>query len=95
MTKDEYLALMEFPSQWKEWGMYPDELSQTQISRYVPGNETGAEHDRNEAFHWWIKKEMSEDQFEKLERLAHLDPDKGLGADVREHLSRMAKNRLR
>ena len=91
MTKDQFLALMEFPGEWKEWGMYPDELSHAQISRYTPGNEAGAEHDRNEAFHWWIKNGMSEEQLEKLVKLTHLDPDKELGADVREQLSSVAK----
>ena len=51
MTKDEFLALMNFPSEWKEWEMYPDELWQGQIASYVPGDELGSEHDRNEAFH--------------------------------------------
>lgn len=86
MTKDEFLILMRFPVQWKEWGMYPDELFESQVGRYLPGHELGSEHDRNEAFHWWIRKGLSHDQYEKLARLTYLDPDEGLGADVRTHL---------
>ena len=89
MTKDEFLILMRFPIQWKEWDMYPDELFEGQVSRYVLGNETGSEHDRNEAFHWWLKRELSRDQFEKLEKLTYLDPDAGLGSDVRSYLGRL------
>jgi hypothetical protein len=92
MTKDEFLNLMCFPSQWKEWDMYPKELFEGQISRYVPGNEASSEHDRNEAFHWWLKRELSQDQFEKLEKLTHLDPDAGLGADVRSCLDRVRRS---
>lgn len=89
MTKDEFLALMNFPVEWKELGMYPDELWQGQLSRYLPGDELGSEHDRNEAFHWWLKRELSQEQLQKLVNLANLDPDAGLGADVRGYLDRL------
>ena len=52
MTKDQFLSLMGFPKEWDVWGMYPDELFEAQLSLYQPGDEQGAEHDRNGAFHW-------------------------------------------
>ncbi len=88
MDKGDFLSLMRFPMQWLDWDMYPDELFEGQVGRYSPGDEDGAEHDRNEAFHWWRKRQLSQDQYKKLSQLTYLDPDKGLGADVRTYLER-------
>lgn len=88
MTKDEYLALMRFPTQWQELGMYPDAIASRQMAGYLPGHEEGAEHDRNGAFHWWLKQSPSREQLEKLVRLAALDPDPELGRDVLKYIER-------
>ena len=45
MTKDEFLELMNFPRQWDEWGMLPDELLEIQLNGYESGHENTAEHD--------------------------------------------------
>ena len=90
MDKQTFLDLMRFPLEWDEWGMYPDDLSEFEISGYKPGHENGAEHDRNGAFHWWIKRNPSKDELKKLVKLSRLDPDKGLGAHMRKHILKAA-----
>ena len=89
MTKNEFLKLMNFPAEWELWEMYPDELYETQISRYRSGHEDGSEHDRNGAFHWWIRKNPNSDQLRKLLKLTYLDPDIHMAEDVRERLRRV------
>ena len=78
--------LMKFPLEWISWGMYPDELFEWQISGYRPGHEDGSEHDRNGAFHWWLRRSPTQDELDKLLRLAALDPDQLLGNDVRKYI---------
>lgn len=88
MTKTEFLELMRFPKEWVSSGMYPDELFQWQLSGYQPGHEDGAEHDRNGAFHWWLRRQPSRSELENLLRLAALDPDRMLGEDLRQYIRR-------
>lgn len=82
MTKFEFLRLMRFPKEWLELEMYPDELFEWQVSGYEPGHEDGAEHDRNGAFHWWLKKPPSKIELQNLLRLAALDPDTFVANDI-------------
>ena len=82
MTKTEFLELMRFPTEWLEFGMYPDALFEWQIGGYEPGHENGAEHDRNGAFHWWLKKQPSKSELQLLIRLAAIDPDPFIGEDI-------------
>ena len=77
---------MRFPEQWESLGMYPDDLCEWQISRYEPGHEDGSEHDRNGAFHWWLRRSPSTDILAKLMKLAFLDPDSALRDDVLGHI---------
>lgn len=91
MNKEEFIKLMEFPKEWEEMDMYPDELAVAQINEYQPGHEEASEHDRCGAFHWWFKQDPTEEQLEKLMRLASLDPDSHLGYDMRDYI-RKAKN---
>jgi len=86
MTKSEFLKLLGFPSEWMAFGMYPDELFQWQLSGYEPGHEDAAEHDRNGAFHWWLRKTPSKAELESLLRLAACDPDPMLGNDLRQYI---------
>lgn len=88
MTKLEFLALMRFPAEWATFEMYPDELFKWQLSGYVPGHEEGAEHDRNGAFHWWLRRRPTSAELEKLLRLAALDPDPFLGNDLRNYIKK-------
>lgn len=85
MNKSDFLSLMKFPKEWSSLNMYPDELFQWQMSGYQPGHESGAEHDRNGAFHWWLRREPSKIELENLLRLAALDPDTLLGDDLRKY----------
>lgn len=89
MKKSDFLKLMAYPTEWEQWNMYPDELFERQLSRYEPGHEQGAEHDRNGAFHWWIKKRPTKDQLRKLIKLTYLDPDRPMAEDVRERLRKL------
>jgi hypothetical protein len=66
--------------------MYPDELFSKQLNLYRPGDEGGAEHDRNGAFHWWLKCAPSSDELERLVLLTYKDPDPIMAADVRKHI---------
>jgi hypothetical protein len=86
MTKDEFLELMRFPHEWKTLNMYPDELFTWQVSNYEPGHEDASEHDRNGAFHWWLRQNPTEAQLMNLLKLAAADPDSYLGNDVRGYI---------
>lgn len=86
MTKEQYLQLMRFPSEWVVFEMYPDELAEWQIAGYELGHEEASEHDRNGAFHWWLRRSPNKNTLEKLLRLAALDPDPYLGNDLRNYI---------
>jgi len=79
---------MQFPGEWVKWGMLPEHYLQLVVHRYEPGHEDGSEHDRNGAFHWWLRQNPSEEQLLKLAQLTWLDPDQIMGADVRTHIGR-------
>jgi len=93
MTKTEFLKLMRFPEEWESWGLYPDELFQGQVSLYRSGDEFGSEHDRNGAFHWWLKRGPAKDVLAKLLLLADKDVDPVMAADVRQHILRAMDDR--
>jgi hypothetical protein len=88
MKKEEYLKLMRFPNEWLDWGMYPDQLFQLQVSGYETGHEDGSEHDRNGAFHWWLKQNPSAEKLILLAKLTLIDPDPLMGQDVRSYIAK-------
>lgn len=88
MTKKEFLHLMNFPPEWESWGLCPDELFQGQLGMYRPGDERGSEHDRNGAFHWWLKRSPSKAILEKLLLLADKDSDPVMAGDIRQRILR-------
>lgn len=88
MTKHEFLSLMQFPKEWLDWGLYPDELFEVQLAGYQPGHETGSEHDRNGAFHWWLRQEPSAEVLVSLAKLTFLDSDSFMASDVRNHIKK-------
>lgn len=87
LSKEEFLKKMNFPKEWLDWGMYPDELFEGQMALYQPGDEEGSEHDRNGAFHWWLKRNPSKEQLKKLIALSFLEPDVSVGGDVRHYIA--------
>lgn len=91
ISKRDFLRLLRFPIQWLDWEMYPDELFEVQVSRYEPGHESGSEHDRNGAFHWWLRRDPTREQLRKLVHLSFLDPDQHMAQDVRRYIAQ-AKN---
>jgi hypothetical protein len=88
MDKAAFLTVMRFPPEWLTLEMYPDELFASQFAMYQPGDERGAEHDRNGAFHWWLRRQPTKAELRKLLLLASLDPDAAMGQDVRGYLRR-------
>lgn len=75
MTKDEFIKLMQYPREWVEWDMLPDELINGQLAEYQSGSEQASERFRNEAFHFWLRRSPSKDILLKLIRLSYFDPD--------------------
>ena len=87
MKIEEYLNLMHVPKEWTEWNMLPEEsYLEELISTYEPGMEDASEHDRNGFFHWWLKKEPTEEQLLKLAKLTNLDPDDSMSKDVQSYI---------
>ncbi|EIB1036805.1 hypothetical protein FYV85_19000 [Salmonella enterica subsp. enterica] len=82
MNKIEFITLMSFPMEWLDLDMYPDLLFLKQLNGYEVGHEDSSDHDRNGAFHWWLKKKPSKDELMKLVRLALIDPDQFLSEDI-------------
>jgi len=68
--------------------MYPDTLFEKQFEMYRAGDERGAERDRNGAFHWWLKQNLTADQLGKLVALSFKDPDPIMADDVRKYIAR-------
>ena len=86
MTKLEFLSLMKFPKEWVELSMYPPALFDLQISTYEPGHENGSAHDRNGAFHWWLRNNPDDEKLKNLLILAAADPDRALGEDILQYI---------
>ena len=86
MNKNDFLLLMQFPNQWLDWEMYPDDLALIQMSEYQPGDENGSEHFRFGAFGWWETCLTTKEQLEKLLLLSYLDREQGMAADARKRL---------
>ena len=83
---ESFLELMQFPQEWLEWGMYPDELFEMQMRDYQPGQEQASEHTRYGAIHWWIAQDPWPDKLSTLFALTYLDGDQPMAADARRHL---------
>ncbi len=91
MSVEEYLNLMRFPVEWREWGMLPEaEFLNSLIASYKPGMENASEHDRNGVFHWWLKREPTEAQLISLAKLTLLDPDPLMAGSVKNHIRKAA-----
>jgi hypothetical protein len=88
MTKSEFLTMMKFPIEWEKWGLYPDELFMEQSRRYEAGDEEASEHDRNGAFHWWLRQKPNVSILQKLISLTYLDPDGLMSEDARKYIQK-------
>jgi len=87
MTNDEYLELMQFPAEWKEWNLVPDdEFIRTHILSLRPGEEHAPEHYRHEAFHYWLSRMPAADILEKLANLTFVDPDAEMAESIRAEI---------
>lgn len=92
MTKGEFIKRMQYPREWVEWGMLPDELLNEQIAGYEPGSERASGHYRNLAFHFWLRSRPGKDVLLKLARLSFLDPDPLMGYSLRQDYIAKAEN---
>lgn len=90
IDRAKFLEAMKFPREWEELGMFPDELSESLLAKYEVGHEEGSEHDRNGAFHWWLRQSPSREVLVSLVALTLVDPDPLMAADVREYIARSA-----
>ena len=84
MTKDEFIQLMQYPREWREWDMLPDELIDAQMAEYQPGCEQATERFRNAAFHFWLQKRPDKYTLLKLIKLSYLDPDPLMSYELRK-----------
>lgn len=75
MTVNEFIQLMQYPREWLEWEMLPDELIDAQMAEYASSRDPGAEHYRNAAFHYWLQKNPDKETLLKLIRLSYFDPN--------------------
>ena len=85
-TKNRLAEILEFPTEWLEWDMYPEELFLEHRKKFMPGNESDAENERNEVFHYWLSRELTEDQLLRLVKLSQLDPDLLMAEDIQNHI---------
>lgn len=91
MKTEDYLELMRFPKEWRGLGMVPDEeYISNHIFHLKPGMEHTPEHARHEAFHYWLAREASTDQLERLTKLSFLDPDTEMGESIRAEILKLA-----
>lgn len=88
ISHEEIKQLMHYPKEWIQWGMLTDELLKGQAAEYEPGDEQAAEHYRNGAFHWWLKRNPTKEQLKKLIALTFLDPDLMMAEDVRGYIAK-------
>lgn len=86
MDAKKFLEIMNFPQLWVDLEMYPEALEREQVPHYVEGHETSSEHDRNGAFHWWLKRSPDIETLYKLAKLSFVDPDQIMAHDVRRYI---------
>jgi len=85
-TKNKLAEILHFPKEWLAWKMYPDKMFLAHRKQFQPGNESDSENERNETFHHWLSRELTEDQFTKLIKLSFLDPDPLMAENIRDHI---------
>ena len=85
-NKNKLAKTLHFPKEWLAWKMYPDELFLAHRKLFLPGNESDSENERNETFHYWLSRELTENQLIKLVKLSFLDPDPLMAEKVRNHI---------
>jgi hypothetical protein len=87
-TKNQLAELLNFPKEWLTWKMYPESIFLEQRKQFQPGNESDSENERNDTFHYWLSRELTEDQLLKLVKLSQLDSDPLMVKDIRSHIKK-------
>lgn len=85
-TKNRLADLLDFPQEWLSWEMYPDEMFVAHKQQFQPGDESDSENERNETFHYWLSRELDEEQLRKLVQLSQLDPDPVMAENIQDHI---------
>ena len=80
--------LLHFPKEWLMWRMYPNELFLAHRKEFQPGDEASSENNRNRAFHYWLSRELKEEQLIKLVKLTLQDPDPLMAEDIQPHIKK-------
>ena len=86
LTKNKFAEILHFPKEWLEGKMYPEELFLEHRKLFQPGNDS--ENERNETFHHWLSRELTEVQLLRLIKLSQLDPDPSMASNVRDHINK-------
>lgn len=84
--KNRLAKILHFPQEWLAWKMYPDKIFLEHRKLFQPGNESDSENERSEAFHYWLSRELTEDQLIKLVKLSQLDLDPMMAEKIRAHI---------
>lgn len=92
MTRDEFIKLMQYPREWAEWNMLPEELINGQLAEYKSGCERASERYRSAAFHFWLKRKPSKEILIKLIKLSYFDPDPLMSYSLRKDYIANAEN---
>jgi len=101
--KKSFMNFLDFPLEWLEFGLYPDELFVLQMKN-VLANENlseneiehrqklgmGSEHYRYGAF-WWVIKNMGYSVLDKLLLAMEKDPDSAMRLTALNELEKLKK----
>ena len=83
---------MQYPREWLEWDMLPDELIDGQRAEYKPGSEQVSERYRSAAFHFWLRRKPDKEILLKLIKLSYFDPDPLMSYSLRKDHIATAEN---
>jgi len=87
LNTDEYLELMQFPAEWKEGNLVPEEgFIRAHILSLKPGEEHAPEHYRHEAFHYWLSRQPATEVLEKLVNMTFADPCEEMAESIRAEI---------
>ncbi|MDH3257376.1 MAG: hypothetical protein OEM27_07145 [Nitrospinota bacterium] len=88
LSKVRLAELLHFPKAWLTWEMYPDEMFLEHRQLFQLGNESDSENERSETFHYWLSRELTEDQLLKLVKLSQLDPEPLMAENIQAHIKK-------
>ncbi|MCL2579801.1 MAG: hypothetical protein FWE32_07180 [Oscillospiraceae bacterium] len=104
MDKNEFMDFLDFPIEWLDFGLYPDELFEEQMSQmlkelseedkkdklHLKKYGLGSEHYRYGAF-WWVVKNIGYSALDKLEAVIEKDIDEPMRWAAINELAKLKK----